>query len=298
MAFRVVKCRCRNPILRAPKCCWAFNQPAPISMLPGLDRRTLSQVAALTPARWVAHAWGRPYPPSADNPSKLALCDLYSSGSRSTNMVGCPIPNSAISPLRFSMAFPRLLPFLDVESRSAECSANANLLTQVSPLIVSITCQLRVLSFLMKPLIEIIKTLPNPSPTAIAGFLEAAAGLASCLGSFTPAGVLPFLRDLLCLEIRSLHCVLQNLRRILNVSTGDPAAIAPSTIQSVLDSYAPIVGVLDLASSLFGVAGVTIPTAPTLAGGVDLASLNADQIVVADYITALQAVVDALGGCQ
>jgi hypothetical protein len=191
----------------------------------------------------------------------------------------------------------RLLPFLDVESRSAECSANANLLTQVSPLIVSITCQLRVLS-LMKPLIEIIKTLPNPSPTAIAGFLEAAAGLAPCLGSFTPAGVLPFLRDLLCLEIRSLHCVLQNLRRILTVSTGDPAAIAPSTIQSVLDSYAPIVGVLDLASSLFGVAGVTIPTAPILAGGVDLASLNADQIVVADYITALQAVVDALGGCQ
>lgn len=191
----------------------------------------------------------------------------------------------------------QLLPFIDVEPRSAECSANANLLTQVSPLIVSLTCQLRVLG-LIKPLIEVIKGLPNPSPTAIAGFLEAAAELAPCLGTFTPSGVLPFLRDLLCLEIRSLNCVLQNLRRILALSEGDSAAIAPSTVQAVLDSYAPIVGVLDLASGLFGIAGVTIPTAPILAGGVDLASLNTDQIVVADYITVLQAVADALGGCQ
>jgi hypothetical protein len=190
----------------------------------------------------------------------------------------------------------RLLPFTNVESGSTECLSNVNLLTQVSPLIVSLTCQLKLLN-VMKPLIELIKGLPTPSPTAITEFLAAAAELAPCLTTFTPTGVLPFLRDLLCLEIRSLNCVSQNLRSVIALRTRD-SATADSKVQSVFDSYVSTVGILNLASGLFAIAGVTIPTAPALPSGSAPASLNADQMTVAAYIASLQAVVDALGGCH
>lgn len=51
----------------------------------------------------------------------------------------------------------------------------------------------------------------------------------------------------------------------------------------MLDSYAPIVGVLYLVSDLFGIAGINIPRAPTLAGGTDPRSLVEDQSAVAAF---------------
>ena len=76
-----------------------------------------------------------------------------------------------------------------------------------------------------------------------------------------------------------------------------PSAVAASEVQSVIDSYQPIVGVLDLASGIFGMAGIKIPQPPQLLQGTDAASLTTDQSIVTGFIASLQAVVEVLGGC-
>jgi hypothetical protein len=190
----------------------------------------------------------------------------------------------------------QLLGFANLKMQSTECSAATNLQTQIAPLVASMSCQLKVLK-LLKPLIDVIKGLPNPPVPALQEFSRAANDLAPWLLLSTPSGVLPFVRDLLCLEIRSLNCLLRNLRTITALASTDPSAVAASEVQSVLGSYPPIIGILNLASGLFQLAGVTIPKAPTLAGGTDPGSLAADQSAVATFTAALQTVADALGGC-
>jgi len=174
----------------------------------------------------------------------------------------------------------------------SECSAIINLQTQVAPLIASMSCQLKVLK-LLKPLIDIVKGLPNPSVASLAAFDEAAVDLAPCLLIPTPAVVLPFLRDLLCIEIKSLNCFLQNLQSLLG-----EAGVNQSRVRCVLDSYPSIVGRLKLAGELFGIAGVSLPDGPILGDGTDPASLEADRDAVVAFTTALQFVADALGGCS
>lgn len=175
--------------------------------------------------------------------------------------------------------------FVDPTLQSADCAAITNLQTQVAPYIASTVCQLAILR-LLKPLITIIRGLPNPSPQALQQFSKAAVALEPCLVSATSASV-PFVRDLICLQLRSLKCFLANLQSV------DSAVAA----QNVLDSYQPIVGLMELAGELFQAAGLQMPIAPTLAPGVDAASLSLDQTAVADYVAALGVIADSLGGC-
>jgi hypothetical protein len=191
----------------------------------------------------------------------------------------------------------QLLGFTNLKTQSAECSADTNLQTQIAPLIASMSCQFKILR-LLKPLIEVIGGLPTPPVKAIQQFLEAAADLEPCLQIPTPAGVFPFVRDLLCLEIRSLNCFLRNLQAIATLASAAPSAVAASEVRTVLDSYPPIVGILELAGGLFQLAGLSIPSAPTLAGATDPASLVADRSAVATFTAALQVAVDSFGGCR
>jgi len=140
----------------------------------------------------------------------------------------------------------------------------------------------------MKPLIEIVKNLPNPPVRALQEFSKAAIEIAPCLLSTIPASLIPFLRDLLCLEIRSLNCLRQNL-----TSVGGQASV----MQTVLGSYHATVGLLDLARGLMGMAGLQIPEAPTLLGGTDTASLSVDDAALRDFIAVLTMAADSLGGC-
>ena len=113
----------------------------------------------------------------------------------------------------------------------------------------------------------------------------------------TPAGILPFIRDLLCLEIQSLNCLRRNLQSMARLAAAEPSAVAASEVQSVVDSYQPLVGLLELASGLFEIAGLAPPHGPALAAGIDPGSLAADQNTITTFIATLQTAVDGLGGC-
>ena len=180
---------------------------------------------------------------------------------------------------------------------ASDCSAIINLQTQVAGLIASMSCQFKILK-LLKPLIDVVKGLPNPSVQAIEAFAAAAEELAPCLLTATGAGVLPFVKELLCLEIRSLNCFLRNLEQVTGETRGGRPSAGGAQLRAVLDSYPPIVGTLNLAGEFFYLAGLTPPQAPVLGAGTDPASLKADQAAVADFTASLQSMADALGGCS
>ena len=190
----------------------------------------------------------------------------------------------------------QLLGFANLTMRPTDCTAVTNLQTQVAPLIAAMSCQLKVLK-LLKPLIDIIHGLPNPPAHALLEFSKAAADLAPWLLVTTPSAILPFVRDLLCLEIAGLNCFLRDLQAIITLTSADPSAVATSDVRSVRDSYQPIAGTLNLANEVFQLAGLSIAVAPKLGEGIDPDSLTADQDAVVTFVAALQSVTDALGGC-
>lgn len=209
------------------------------------------------------------------------------------------MPNSVPSTIR-AVQLPeggKLVASGTLQSQSAGCTAAANLQMQVAPWLAVMSCQFQILK-LLKPLIDIVSTLPNPSVPALQEFSKAAEGLLPWLLASAPAGVLPFVRDLLCLEIESLNCLRRNLLAMARLTEAEPSAVSAAEVQSVIDSYQPIAGLLELAGTLLGIAGLDSLQAPALAGGTDPASLAADQETIASFVTTLQTAVDSIGGCQ
>jgi len=192
-----------------------------------------------------------------------------------TSLPSLQLPNGGI-----------LRPFPSLRVEPLECTTVLNLQTQIAPLVALMDCEARMLQ-IMKPLIEIVQGLPNPSLRALQDFNKAAIEIAPCLLSTTRTSLVPFLRDFLCLEIRSLNCLRQNLTSV----SGQEA------IQTVLGSYRATVGLLNLAGGLLRTVGLQIPAAPNLSGGVDAASLSADDTALRDFIAVLTIAADSLGGC-
>jgi hypothetical protein len=190
----------------------------------------------------------------------------------------------------------QLFGFTDAHSFSSECSSVTNLQTQVAPLLVSMSCQLKILK-LLKPLIEVIRGLPNPPLQALLEFSKVATELEPCLLVPSAPAILPFVRDLLCIELRSLRCLLRNLQAVGTQAGADSGSSTQLLARSILDSYVPVVGVLKLAAEFFQLAGIALPAEPILSGGTDPASLHADQAAIVAYTAKIQEVADAIGGC-
>jgi hypothetical protein len=126
-------------------------------------------------------------------------------------------------------------------------------------------------------------------------FAKAAAGLAPL---FTQgAGETVFARDFLCLQIRSLKCLLRNLDLVRAQAIAQPTSLARIDARTVLDSYEPIVGLFGLASGLLAAVGLNIPSAPAMLPGLDPASLKSDLDAITSFVTTLEVATDALGGC-
>ena len=145
-----------------------------------------------------------------------------------------------------------------------------NVFQPLSVYLAAMECQIKVLA-LLKPLIQIVRQLPSPSADALAQFTASALALEPCLLTITPASTLPFLRDLLCITLQSLQCLLDE-----PVSQSEKAA-AIDSIQRVLDAAEPYLNAA-------GIAPVILSTTGSVAG------LTQD-------IASLRIATDALGGC-
>jgi hypothetical protein len=198
-----------------------------------------------------------------------------------------------------------------------DCSLTFSLLLQLAPFLAATECLIKVLK-LLKPLIEVIKGLPTPSPALLVEFAQAANDLLPCLLVPTPANIIPFIRDLLCLLLRVLNCFLGQMKSLLAVMEGlqlklsfaqqsgnlelantiqCAQANANAQAQHLTSSLEPVGVLLELASALFDIAGVPTIKLPAMGSQTDLASLNAFVQAVQEVTAVIQVAADALGGC-
>jgi hypothetical protein len=202
----------------------------------------------------------------------------------------------------------------------SDCSLTFSLMMQIAPFLGSIECLLKVLG-LIGPLIEFVKAVPDPIKlaSAVPKFLEAAEAVMPCVAVVTGLGILPFIKDLLCLIIKALNCFLQQMKTLLGVMSG--LAIQMSAAQANGDtdlihaiqceqdnaqvlagnltaSIGPIGDILKLAGTLFSIAGIPAMTLPEVGSATDLSALNGVVKALQDAVGTLQVVADGLGGCN
>jgi hypothetical protein len=92
------------------------------------------------------------------------------------------MPNTFTGPKLQLPGGGQLQGFPALAAQTAACSATTNLLTQVAPLLALMQCQNQVVN-LLKPLIDVVKALPNPPAHAVLGsfrkFIACAPGIVS-----------------------------------------------------------------------------------------------------------------------
>src|SRR5215469_225070 len=198
-----------------------------------------------------------------------------------------------------------------------DCSMTFSLMLQIAPFLGSLTCLLKVLK-LLKPLIDVIQGLPMPPVKALADFAEAAVGLAPCLLVPTPASIIPFILDLLCLILKVLKCFVDQMKSLINIlgplnlqlsaaqQSGNneltatlqcAAQNAQTQAGQIMNSLGPVGVLLDIAGPLFDIAGVPAITFPPLGSATDVAALNSIVQTVQSLKGDIQIAVDLLGGC-
>jgi hypothetical protein len=198
-----------------------------------------------------------------------------------------------------------------------DCALTFSLMLQIAPFLASIACLVKVLK-LLKPLIDIIKGLPVPPVGALIEFGKAAVDLAPCLLIPTPASIIPFVRDLLCLILKVLTCFLDQIKSLIRIlepltlqlqaaqQSGNDELTATLTCASknaqtqagqIMNSLGPVGMLLQIAGPLFDIAGVPAITMPALGSATDVAALNSIVKTVQGVTGTIQSAVDVLGGC-
>lgn len=202
----------------------------------------------------------------------------------------------------------------------SDCSQTFSLMLQVAPFLGSIECLLKVLG-LIGPLIEFVKAVPDPIKLAstVPKFLQAAEAVMPCVAVVTGLGIIPFIKDLLCLIIKALNCFLQQMKTLLGVMGGLAIQLSAAQANGDTDlmnaiqceqsnaqvlagnmtaSIEPIGAILQLAGTLFSIAGIPAITLPAVGSATDLDSLNTLVETLQDVVGTLQTVADGLGGCN
>jgi hypothetical protein len=201
-----------------------------------------------------------------------------------------------------------------------DCSRVFSLLPLVASYLAGTQCLLKLLE-LVGPLVDIVKVLdgsPDLAASAVK-FLKVAAELAPCELVPTPSGVLPFVRDLLCLVIQALNCIIGPLKNIAGVMTGlasqlnaAQAAGNPELVQALeraqknaavkaaglFASIEATQAVLELASPFFAIAGVQPVQLPSPPANADPHAMTQLLVDLESSAASLQVVADALGGCS
>lgn len=198
-----------------------------------------------------------------------------------------------------------------------DCSLNVSLMLQLGPILANLECFIRVLK-LIKPLIDVIKGLPFPPVKAIADFGEAATDVAECIVKFTtPAGMIPFVKDILCLIIRIMSCMLDQMNSLLalmeklsiSMEAAEGNAVeqellrcaqdnAQRSANAQLQAVEPVKVILEIAAPIFEIAQVGPIEIPTFEGVEGVEQMRSFTTTVGEFVDTLQLVADGLGGCD
>jgi hypothetical protein len=200
-----------------------------------------------------------------------------------------------------------------------DCAMTFSLLLQIGPFLGATECVVKVLK-LVQTVVDVISSvkLPTDLISAIPKIVKAAEPVIECAVSFTPAGLIPFIRDLLCLILKVLKCFLDQMKSILKIleQTTLQIAIAEKSgndellqslkcaqnnaltqTQHLTASLEALSILLDLAGDLMQIVGVKPIKLPTVGSQVDLTSLHQFVQAIQEVVATLQIATDALGGC-
>jgi len=201
-----------------------------------------------------------------------------------------------------------------------DCAMTFSLLLQIAPFLASIECLVKVLK-LVTTVVDVLKSATNPIAlvSAIPKIIQAAEPVLACALSFTPAGLIPFIRDLLCLIRKVLNCFLGQMKSVLTnlenitaqlniaVANGNNDLISSLTCaqgnastqaQHLTGSLQAVGVILTLASDLMQIVGVKPITLPAIGSQTDLASLKQAVAAIQEVVNILTIATDALGGCS
>jgi hypothetical protein len=202
----------------------------------------------------------------------------------------------------------------------SDCALTFSLLLQIAPFLAATECVVKVLK-LVQTVVDTLKSISSPFDLvgAIPKIIEAAEPVIACALSFTPAGLIPFIRDLLCLIIKVLKCFLSQLKSVTKILGGLAVQIqlaqasgnnellaslncaqqnALTQAQYMTQSLEALSIILDLAGDLMQIVGIAPIKIPSLASQADLAALNQFEQSIQEVVATLQTAVDLLGGCQ
>lgn len=161
---------------------------------------------------------------------------------------------------------------------SDDCALINNLLLQLAPMLGSMACLVKILKTLesVKGWLE-SATDPVSLVSGIGDVVESLSDLAPCFLAVTPAGIAPFIRDILLAIIKLLKCVIQSVTSVLdfkagldfNAAEGNPVMLAQlecadanadETMQHSLAALGPIGPLIDLVAPLLEIVGLELET--------------------------------------
>lgn len=201
-----------------------------------------------------------------------------------------------------------------------DCSLIFSLLLQLGPIMASIECLIKVLK-LIEPLIDIIKALPFDFFTivkALPKFVKAAEDVLLCIGQ-VQFGVPMFVRDLLLLIAKFLHCVAGQLKSVADLMGGLQLSIttaqqngngellaqlqcaqenANTQAAGAMSSLDAIAVILSLAEPFLGIAGVDPIKLPAIGSATDADALATTADTLEQLSQTLITVASALPGCM
>lgn len=202
-----------------------------------------------------------------------------------------------------------------------DCSLIFSLLLQLGPIMASIECLIKVLK-LIKPLIDIIKAVPSLNPIkigeAMPDFLAAAKDVAGCILQ-VQLGVPMFVRDLMLLIAKFLHCVAGQIKSVAGLMGGLQLSLstaqqngngellaqlqcaqenANTQAAAAMSSLDAIAAILSLAEPFFGIAGIDPIKLPAIGSATDIDALTTTADTLEQISQALITAASALPGCM
>ncbi|MEX2500622.1 MAG: hypothetical protein WD397_17285 [Wenzhouxiangellaceae bacterium] len=200
----------------------------------------------------------------------------------------------------------------------SDCSLSFSLMMQMGPIMANMECLIKILK-LVKPLTDVINGLPFPPAKAIVEFGEAAKPAIECVVSMVGGGIPLFVRDLLCLTIKLLNCMIGQMKSLLALlgrlqlridaaeAEGNTELLealdcarenAVCSGQAAMQAFEPVTLILELAAPLLEIAGQPAIEIPSAAPVEDIETAEQAVATLEEFVQTLQLVADALGGCE
>ncbi len=202
-----------------------------------------------------------------------------------------------------------------------DCSLSFSLMLQLPPLLANLDCLIKILGLLepMTSVIQVLSKLKTPSDDLVKKMVAAINNAAPCFELAAPG--LPWkdlIRDILCLIIKIMSCLVQQVETLVSFIGGlnlDIAAAltagnsdlvaalqcardnANAALANSMSAIEPITFLLDMVEPFLALADVNPIEIPTFGSAEDVEEAEETIKKMKAFVDTLQLVADGLGGC-